>query len=154
MTQNRARPNEMQKRQKCRMTFADYLRTTDSRTTASECRVFTIKGGILRSQMKPRDITAQKRSIPTDEADERVQQESRPEPKGQKDGNRHQKGVREARELFDLQSQQLSKLVARQNRGVEVDNEQNLASKKAWYELLQPTEAIVTEIQNELTSRR
>lgn len=154
MTQNRAGSNEMQKRQRCRMTFADYLRTTDSRTTASECHVFTIKGGILRSQMKPRDITAQKRSIPTDKADERIQQEPRPEPNGQDDDNEHQKGVREARELFDLQSQQLSILTVRQNRAVEVDIEQNLASKKAWYELLQPTEAIVTEIQNELISPR
>lgn len=128
------------------MTFANHLRTTDSRRTGSECRVFTMKGGILRSQVKPRDITAQKRSVPTDEADERLQKESRSEPKGQKDGNEHQKVVREARELFDLQSQQLSKLAVRQNRAVELDIEQNLATKKAWCELLQPTEAIVTEI--------
>lgn len=107
--------------------------------------------GIIRSQIKQRDGMAQPKATRTGKANEILQQ-SRHEPSRREDDTGHQQRVIAAKALLDLQSKQLSQLAVCHNRGIEAEH--RLAHEKAWKELLQPTEAILVELQQEWPLRR
>ncbi|KIW09735.1 hypothetical protein PV08_12019 [Exophiala spinifera] len=64
----------------------------------------------------------------------------------------HQRQLYEAETLFDLQTKQLSKMAVVQNKEIDLDPEEKAAQRKEWDELIQPSEAILEEIRQEIFS--
>lgn len=69
-------------------------------------------------------------------------------PEGHMDG--YQIQLYEAEALLDLQSKQLSKLAVVQNKEIDLDPEEKSVQRKEWDELIQPSEAILEDIRQEI----
>ncbi len=64
--------------------------------------------------------------------------------------NEYQQQLYEVEALLDLQSKQLSKLAVYQNQSIYLDLEDKVAQRKDWDELIQPSEAILRDIHEEI----
>ncbi|KAK6362392.1 hypothetical protein LTS17_012900 [Exophiala oligosperma] len=62
----------------------------------------------------------------------------------------YQTQLYEAEALLDLQSKQLSKLAVVQNKEIDLDAEEKAAKRKEWDELIQPSQAILEDIRQEI----
>ena len=133
---------------KCRQTFADYLCTKPARKPR-ERRVFTMEGGTIRINTYQRVGTVQDASTLPEKTNETPQREKIVKPARGEDDAGHQQGVHAVGTLLDLQLKQLSKLAVCHNRAVDTEGRQRRDCERAWGDLLQPTEAILLEVQQE-----
>lgn len=62
----------------------------------------------------------------------------------------YQMQLYEAEALLDLQSKQLSKLAVVQNKEIDLDPEEKASQRKEWDELIQPSEAILEDVRQEI----